>query len=746
MQEDGWIDESRQTFITESQDLLVEMENALSVMSEGEDDEELLNAVFRAAHTIKGSSGLFGFDHIVNFTHQLETFLDKMRNKEITVTPHLVQLLLSCRDHLEALVEEVAEGVTKTTLEDAGNTLLEGLALFDPETKKQADNDDNDKGKLLNERVENSASVTRSDSQVETDDWLIYLKFSENVLRNGMDPLSFLRYLQTIGTLVNVTTILHNIPDAEHIDVESCYLSFQISFHGDVEKQMVENAFEFVEDDCDVHIIAPHSKLKHYVALIDNLSEDKELRLGEILLEVGLLTEKELQHALILQERSKQEHLDTKDEEEHGSVLPIGEILIEERIVPEETVNSALKKQQILKEKKVQENRSIRIDAGRLDDLINLVGELVIAGAGSSMLAQQINNEALIESTSVVSRLIEEIRDTALHLRMVPIGETFRRFHRVVREVTQNMDKSVELLIEGADTELDKTVAEKIVDPLTHMIRNSLDHGIEETPARKKAEKRETGQIILNAFYDSGSIIIEVSDDGRGVDKEKVLAKAIQNGLVNSGQDLTDKEILRLILEPGLSTAAKVSDLSGRGVGMDVVKRNLESLRGSVEIESTLGEGTCIRMRLPLTLSIIDGFLLGVGNATYVVPLDSVVECIEYTDTSVDRSNAHYINLRGEVLPFICLREFFAEEGGISQRENIIVVQGGEQKIGLVVDRLLGEFQTVIKPLSSIFSRLSGISGSTILGSGEVAMILDVAALVEQAGKVVQKEKPLYLH
>ena len=359
----------------------------------------------------------------------------------------------------------------------------------------------------------------------------------------------------------------------------------------------------------------------------------------------------------------------------------------------------------------------------------------LIAGAGTSLKARQLGDEDLLESVSLISRLVEEIRDRSLRLRMVQIGETFNRFNRVVRDVSKELDKSINLVIQGADTELDKSVVEKIGDPLTHLVRNAIDHGIESAEQRLAAGKPEKGTVILNAYHDSGNIVIEVSDDGGGIDPDKVLQKAIANGLVSPEQQLSRSEILRLILEAGLSTKEAVSNLSGRGVGMDVVKKNVEALRGSIEVDSEPGLGTSLRIRLPLTLSIIDGFLVGVGSASYVIPLDSVVECIEH-DSDVDlvrEHGGHYVNLRGEVLPFLDLRGLFGEAEGGEGRENIVVVQCAGQKAGLVVDALMGEYQTVIKPLSRIFSKLSGISGSTILGSGEVAMILDVAALIGEA-------------
>jgi two-component system chemotaxis sensor kinase CheA len=354
----------------------------------------------------------------------------------------------------------------------------------------------------------------------------------------------------------------------------------------------------------------------------------------------------------------------------------------------------------------------------------------VIAGASANLLARKSGEGTLVEATSVLSRLVESIRDSALQLRMVQIGETFNRFHRVARDVSKELGKDIELVINGAETELDKSVVERIGDPLMHLVRNAMDHGIESAAARAAAGKPVKGRVELNAFHDSGSIVIEVVDDGGGLNKDRIQAKAIEKGVIQAGDSLSDQEVVNLIFEPGFSTVEKVTNLSGRGVGMDVVRKNITALRGSVDVKTEQGAGSRFTIRLPLTLAIIDGFLTGVGKASYVIPLDMVIECIELAGTSGERD---YINLRGEVLPFVRLRELFEVRGERPTRENVVVVQYAGQKAGIVVDQLLGEFQTVIKPLGTLFRNMRGIGGSTILGSGEVALILDVQALVSRS-------------
>jgi two-component system chemotaxis sensor kinase CheA len=393
-------------------------------------------------------------------------------------------------------------------------------------------------------------------------------------------------------------------------------------------------------------------------------------------------------------------------------------------------VEAAAIKQKQVSEKKAAEARLIRVQADKLDQLIDLVGELVIAGAGANLLAQKSGQTSLVEATSVVSRLVESIRDSALQLRMVQIGDTFNRFHRVVRDVARELHKDMQLVVSGGETELDKSVVEKIGDPLMHLVRNAIDHGIEAAGIRLAAGKPAQGRVELNAYHDSGSIVIEVADDGGGLPREKILNKAIERGIVQAGDTLSDEDVFNLIFQPGFSTAEQVSNLSGRGVGMDVVRKNIQALRGTVEVHSTEGEGSRFVIRLPLTLAIIDGFLVGVDKSSYVIPLEMVVECMELQQSAVDRN---YLNLRGEVLPFVRLRELFEVPDKRPKRENVVVVKAGSQKAGIVVDVLHGEFQTVIKPLGALFRHLRGIAGSTILGSGDVALILDVQMLAQLA-------------
>lgn len=702
------LDDALQTFIVESRELLQQMEEALLQAEHCRDDGERINAIFRAAHTIKGSAGLFGFDHVVAFTHGAESVLDRLRNHEVVFDDALVVLLLEVCDHLGILIALLAEKATPDAATADRSAILERrlAAYLAPPAAAVAPG---------------APPPAAADAgAVAADQWHISLRFGPDVLRHGMDPLAVLRYLGTLGTIVNLVTLADDVPHLVELDPESCHLGFELGFASTADKATIDGAFDFVRDDCQVRILPPHSSIEEYRRLIDALPGDP-LRLGEMLLRCGTLTAAERQSALAEQaaDRGEQQR-------------PIGEVLIAQKVVQPPVVAAALDKQQELREARTGEPSLIRVDAAKLDQLINLVGELIIAGAGANLVAHRHKVPDLVEATAVLSRLVEDVRDSALNLRMVQIGATFNRFRRVVRDVARELGKDISLEVRGAETELDKTVVEKIGDPLTHIVRNAMDHGIEAAEVRRARGKPAQGQLCLNAFHESGSIVIEVSDDGGGLAKERILRKAVERGLVAEGQALSDKEIFNLVFEPGFSTAEQVSNLSGRGVGMDVVKRNIHALRGTVDLESVEGEGTLVRIRLPLTLAIIDGFLVEVGNAAYVVPLDMVVECIELPPATEGERAPNYLNLRGAVLPFIRLRDLFASPGGPPRRENVVVVQYAGQRAGLVVDRLAGEFQTVIKPLGKVFSRVRGIGGSTILGSGEVALILDVPGLVRQ--------------
>jgi two-component system chemotaxis sensor kinase CheA len=682
------LDQVLQMYIAESRSLLQEMEDGLLGLEHAPGDAELIAALFRAAHTIKGSAGMFGLDAVVAFTHVVENLLDALREGRMAVSVELIGLLLECRDHIALLIDAVAHAgaVHEAALVPGGEPLLAALRTHLARADLNLDAD----------------ADAKSGQEVEADDvltWHIALQFGPDVLRNGMDPASIILYLGTLGQVASLQLGCPNMPDIEAMDPESCYLNFDIVLIGRIDQKTIAGAFEFVRDDCLITITeVPDAGAQVDLAATGQASA------------TALVTEMNAASATAL--------TGFAEGAPQGNPVRVD-------LLPGQRARTAASK----------EAKFIRVNADKLDQLIDLVGELIIASASTALLARRSGNSALSESTAVITGFVEAIREDALRLRMVEIGDTFNRFQRLVRDTGRELNKAVGLKISGGDTELDKVLVEKIVDPLTHLVRNAMDHGIESGALREARGKPPGGTVSLNAYHDSGSIVIEVADDGGGLDRDKILAKAIERDLVPLGVALPDNEIFKLIFEAGFSTAASITNLSGRGVGLDVVKRNIHALRGSVDVDSRAAIGTTVRIRLPLTLAIIDGFLVEVGKTSFVVPLTMVLECLELSplERQAERQ-VDYINLRGEVLPLIDLRRSFDLVGQGGRRENVVVVRCNGKKAGLVVDTLLGELQTVIKPLGQMFSQVRCLSGSTILGSGEVALILDVSVLMEQAG------------
>lgn len=709
-------DEIKGTFVSESSELLDKMEEALLRLENEPHDTEAINALFRSAHTIKGSAGIVDFKRVEGFTHVAENVLDKVRDGTIEISGDLIGLLLKCRDHIKTIIALSAESddaeLTGVLVDEEGS-LLAALRSF---LGKGPSQDTPEKAPV--EAI--AADAALSGRRVSTENWHISLRFGHDILKHGLDPMSFISYLGRLGTIVSLATLHDAVPPASEYDAEACYLGIEVDFKSDFDKKTIEDVFEFIREDSKIRIIPPKSEIDEYINFINDMTEDS-FRLGDILLKGGALTENELKEALSLQTE--------KGREAGGERL--GDILVKEALVDKKVIDAALDKQKSVRAQGASAASTIRVDAGKLDSLINLVGELVIAGGSISQHAQRVADNELIEASYVLNRLLEDIRDRAMTVRMVPIGDTFSRFQRVLRDISKAIGKDIDLAVNGGETELDKTVVEKIVDPLTHLVRNSADHGIEAGPEREGKGKPAKGKITLNAFHDAGSIVIEVSDDGKGLDREKILKKAIEKGLIKTGTSLSDTEAYALVFEPGFSTAENVTKLSGRGVGMDVVRRNIEELRGAVHIKSEKDKGTVVSIRLPLTLAIIDGFLVKVGPSFYVIPLDMVVECVELPSSERGSgAGRSYINLRGAVLPYIRLKEVFSEEAAEVRYENIVVVQYAGQQVGLVVDELFGEVQAVIRSLGRLYRGIVGVSGATILGDGKVALIVDVPKLI----------------
>ena len=674
---------ARAGFLDEARDMLRQFEEALLGLDVDPDDQEILNSAFRAAHTIKGTAGLFGCDRVVAFTHDVETLLEAVRAGQYQLNDEAMALLLSSRDQIEALLGDVESATGDPDLQAMSRELSADLRAL-----------------LGGDGAEAHAVVDAPmamDAGNEGGQWRIWVQFGRDALRSGLDPVSFLRYLGTQGTVRKVRVLADHVPDLQTLDAEDCHIGFEAEYETTGDREAIASVFEFAVDDCELHI-EPLSTAhtSRQAAVLDSLQQ----AVTDVAMDV---------------------------------VDAAGEPVSEAQ--PADRRHNPGDRRKAQRDRRGEETRFVRVQADKLDRLIDLVGELVIASSGAQLVAQQEGSNTFAEAALRIRTLVESARDGALALRMVPIGETFARFHRVVRDVSKTLGKQVDLQITGADTELDKSMVEVIADPLMHLVRNSLDHGLETTEERIAAGKPERGVIALHAYHEGGQVMIEVTDDGRGLNRERIFKKAVERGLVRADQQMSDHEIDQLICAPGFSTADQVTDISGRGVGMDVVKRSIESLRGQMQLASEWGRGTTTQIRLPLTLAIIDGFLTSVGGTYYVLPMEIVSECIEVPPECADspETGVGYFNLRGEVLPYFDVALLHKVQSTPNGRRSLVVARDGSTQIGLIVDRLHGEYQTVIKPLSSLFRHLRAIAGSTILGSGDVALVLDVPALVSYA-------------
>ena len=515
----------------------------------------------------------------------------------------------------------------------------------------------------------------------------IKIKLKYDFLRTGMDLLSIINYLGAIGNIENISTIDTNIPLFDELNPLDGYLKFELLYETKEFEIEIEEAFEFVQEDIELDI----------QVLDDIKSEDLKVNKQET-------EQKKVEEVKIIPKKPLEQN-----KTEPKSYTP-------------------------------SNNYSLRVDSSKVDFLIKQIGEMVITNAKIIQKIQYSEDSDFEEIVETMSTMLEDIRDGVMNIRMVQVGDALSKLRRIVNETAKKMGKEIDFQIIGGETELDKTVVEKITDPLVHMLRNSVDHGIELPETRIKNKKNKKGSITLKAYAHTGSIIIEIKDDGAGIDKNVILQKAIEKKLVESSQNLTDEQIYNLIFMPGFSTAQAVSDISGRGVGMDVVKKNIDDLRGTVEIQSKLNVGTTMKIRLPLTLAIIDGFLVQAGDTKYIIPLDMIQECIELTPLRKEKLQEDgYITLRSQTLPLLDIREYFQEKETSNVKTNIVIVKYGDSQIGLQVDELYGEFQTVIKSLGDLFENLTGVMGGTILGSGEIALILDIPKLIEY--KIINNKK-----
>ncbi|MEW6669066.1 MAG: chemotaxis protein CheA [Thermodesulfobacteriota bacterium] len=693
------MDKHRETYREEASELLTELETALMELEKIPEDQELIGRVFRAMHTIKGSGAMFGFEDVAAFTHDVETVYDHVRNGKIPVSKHLVDLTLSACDQIRGMIEP---GADENKADEGAKTEI--TSAF--------------KKLLGNEKDPVAAGTpplkTLPDSRESTTDvsvtYRILLWPEQGLFASGTNPLLLLNELRGLGTC-RVVAHTGAIPELSVMNPEACYTYWDIVLTTSAGINAVRDVFIFVEDSAEIKI-----------DVIDQEGfEDEEgsyKKLGEILVDRGEVRPGVIQEVLSDHKR-------------------IGERLIDAGLVDPEKVHSALVEQKHVREVRRQRQAaeaiaSIRVPAEKLDALVNMVGELVTIQSRLSQRATVLNDPEFRQIAEEMDRLTAALRDNTMSIRMLPIGTTFSKFKRLVRDLSGELGKEIVLATEGAETELDKTVIERLNDPLVHLIRNSIDHGIETPSAREAAGKPRQGTIHLSASHAGAHVLIKVRDDGAGLDKERIRLKAIEKGLITPDAAMQEKDIFSLIFLPGFSTAEKVTSVSGRGVGMDVVRKNIDALRGSIEVGSEKGVGTTITLKLPLTLAIVDGLLVKVEGSFYVVPLSSVEECVELTREDVARAHGrNMIPIRGELVPYVSLRERFLMKGERPEIERIVTSRVGGSKVGVLVDQVIGQHQTVIKSLGRAYQGIREISGATILGDGTLALILELGQLVQ---------------
>ncbi len=702
------LDKFKSSFREEAEELLGQLESTLLELEDAPSDAELLNAAFRAIHTVKGSAGMFGFDEIARFTHDLENVLDKARAGKIGISRDFIDLTLRGRDHIRALLS--AEDALTEELRRTSDELAEEcrkLAAGAEGPGPGGEGDDAGPGAQVPEDIGAGGEEPGGSPATRPKTYFIRFRPGPDIFRNGTRVFSLLSDLAELGECTLVPHV-HEIPVLAEIDPEKCYTFWEGFLTTEADRNAIRDVFIFVESDSSLTIQD-----------IDEtqINDSRNKRLGEILVQYQNVPPEEISRALSAQKR-------------------LGEILVEKGIISKDTLDTTLAGQNHAK--KIQDKTaeaagvlsSVRVASGKLDQLVDLVGELVTLQARLSRTSLDLKEVSLAAISEQFERLIAQLRDNTMSIRMLPIGSTFNKFRRVVRDLSTELGKEADLLTEGAETELDKTVIERLNDPLVHIIRNSLDHGIESPKDREAEGKPRKGTILLKAQHSGAYVLISVKDDGAGLNAEAIRAKAVERGIVAPGQELSDAEINQLIFHPGFSTAKTVTKVSGRGVGMDVVKREIDSLGGSVSISTEKGRGTEMTLKIPLTLAIIEGLLVAVGGEYYVVPLSSVDGCIEIPKQDLEKvGERRIIPYRGDLLPFVDLRSYFDIPGQTPDIAQIVIANTQDSRIGFVVDNVIGDYQTVIKPLGRMYKDVTGVSGATILGDGTVALILDVNRL-----------------
>ena len=707
-------DEFISIFLSEANEIVEGLENDLVLLEDNKSDEDLLNKIFRSAHTLKSSAGTVGFTTMSELNHVAENLLEKVRSGKLDVTPTMITVLLEFLDTVKIMLQNIIDG--KGEADGVNN--IESL-----KAKIKAIADGNEIDASVQAPTTSSATTTvkketqtstqaqaieepekKEESSSGSNVFHISMSFKATIFDNGIDPLMFLNDLRDIGTISNLKIDSSNVPPISALeDPYTCYTQFSLDISTNSTLEQVQNIFLFVIDDNDINI----SDAKVSVQKEDKIETQTETQVAE-----------ETKEEKTIEETKSQE--ETKEEIKTEQAKP----------------QTSAAKSQASSSVKVQAPSTVRVDTRKLDSLMNLIGELVIAQSRIMQLTQSLDiDNGLKEAVSSMDRTSRQIQEEVMNIRMMPVGPIFNQFHRYVRDLNLELNKEVKLVLKGETTEIDKNMLEQLSDPLKHIIRNSMDHGIERTKEERIARgKPEFGTITMSAAHQEGHVVIEVSDDGNGLNKERIYNKAIEKGLLSKDGKYSDAEIYRTIFSPGLSTAEKITDISGRGVGMDVVRANVEKMKGKIEIKSEEGKGSTFIIKLPLTLAIIEGITFALGEQIYIMPLISIIEQMKVKNEQIKpfEGRGEMIKIRDEYLPLIRLHKVFEIDTHIEDIDNgiVVVVEAGYRKCAIFVDELLDQQQVVIKSLDSAFSKHSGISGGTILGDGRIALIIDIQGLV----------------
>ena len=693
-------------FLEEANELLDNLEEQLLTLEENPSDMETIGAVFRAMHTIKGSSAMFGFNAISEFTHEAESAMDQVRNGIVPVTNELIDLMLKSRDHIRFMLD-AGQNITPE-INQTSQTLILAFKTY------VARNSGGDPDSIQLSAVSASAQTApkpEDKQNVNTPESTFRIKFRpcRKIMQNGTRPELLVKELSEMGN-ASVVAFYDDLPALSKLEAEECYFSWDVILTTKKTQNDIEDVFIFLDSEST------------YTTEKIDLNPEQNYRIGEILVDRNDISKNQIDS--IMQEHKQ-----------------IGQILVEKQLVSENQIKSALAEQQHLKNinggnapaATNTTQSSIRVSSEKLDSLVDLIGELVTFNARLEQLAVDKDLPILKTLSEQSSRLALSLRDTSLEIRMLPIGTLFTRFRRTVRDLAEQLGKQIDMIIEGAETELDKTVVDKLNDPLLHLVRNSVDHGIELPEERIANKKSPKGTVTLSAKHSSGSVVITISDDGKGLDKEAIRKKAIEKKLISADAKISEAEIFHLIFQPGFSTAKTVSNISGRGVGLDVVKKDISSLGGSVTVESEPGKGSRFILKIPLTLAIIDGMLTQIGSTKYIVPVNVISECLffEHSGKKNSESLFPFTQVHGKEVPCIDLRKYFKTPEPHNPKKEVITINTQDGVVGIIVDKILGSHQTVIKPLGKLYRNCIGISNSTILGDGSVALILDVYKLAE---------------